>query len=239
MKLKKYKIGDKLNCHNGITGTCDFSANSIYEIATQRQQDKKLSSIEFKTQSLSKLITKVKSYQDDLSTMGDDIAKIQADIRSFDHLSDHYFIEHKRLSEALSIAEKVNDQSVVNIASDIKVLEDKRQEILRNRSIKVNLLTEPVYGQELLRNTEQWILPLVPTLIDFQNRGFTVETYQLKLKDKEALDNEIQALKTRIQKNIAVRNHYASLKNNTPIECPNCKHMWINHFDEQKYSAVT
>ena len=204
----------------------------------QRQQDKKLSSIEFKTQSLSKLITKVKSYQDDLSTMDDDIAKIQADIRSFDHLSDHYFIEHKRLSEALSIAEKVNDQSVVNIASDIKVLEDKRQEILRNRPIKVNLLTEPVYGQELLRNTEQWILPLVPTLIDFQNRGFTVETYQLKLKDKEALDNEIQSLKTRIQKNIAVRNHYASLKNNTPIECPNCKHMWINHFDEQKYSAV-
>ena len=41
MKLKKYKIGDKLNCHNGITGTCDFSANSIYEIATQRQQDGK------------------------------------------------------------------------------------------------------------------------------------------------------------------------------------------------------
>ena len=36
-----YKIGDKLNCHSGITGTCDFSANGIYEIATQRQQDGK------------------------------------------------------------------------------------------------------------------------------------------------------------------------------------------------------
>ena len=36
-----YQIGDKLNCYSGITGTCDFSANGIYEIATQRQQDGK------------------------------------------------------------------------------------------------------------------------------------------------------------------------------------------------------
>ena len=36
-----YKIGDKLKCSFDISGTCKFTANEIYEIATQRQQDKK------------------------------------------------------------------------------------------------------------------------------------------------------------------------------------------------------
>ena len=36
-----YKIGDKLKCSFDISGTCKFTDNGIYEIATQRQQDKK------------------------------------------------------------------------------------------------------------------------------------------------------------------------------------------------------
>ena len=36
-----YKIGDKLKCGFDISGVCKFTFNSIYEIATQRQQDKK------------------------------------------------------------------------------------------------------------------------------------------------------------------------------------------------------
>ena len=36
-----YKIGDKLKCTSSISGICKFTANEIYEIATQRQQDKK------------------------------------------------------------------------------------------------------------------------------------------------------------------------------------------------------
>ena len=36
-----YKIGDKLKCSFDISGICKFTANGIYEIATQRQQDKK------------------------------------------------------------------------------------------------------------------------------------------------------------------------------------------------------
>ena len=36
-----YKIGDKLKCTSTISGICKFTANEIYEIATQRQQDKK------------------------------------------------------------------------------------------------------------------------------------------------------------------------------------------------------
>jgi len=35
------KIGDKLKCIYTISGICKFTANEIYEIATQRQQDKK------------------------------------------------------------------------------------------------------------------------------------------------------------------------------------------------------
>ena len=36
-----YKIGDKLKCTPSISGICKFTANEIYEIATQRQQDNK------------------------------------------------------------------------------------------------------------------------------------------------------------------------------------------------------
>ena len=36
-----YKIGDKLKCGFDISGICKFTTNEIYEIATQRQQDKK------------------------------------------------------------------------------------------------------------------------------------------------------------------------------------------------------
>lgn len=36
-----YKIGHKLKCCFNISGVCKFTLNSIYEIATQRQQDKK------------------------------------------------------------------------------------------------------------------------------------------------------------------------------------------------------
>lgn len=36
-----YKIGDKLKCTSTVSGICKFTANEIYEIATQRQQDKK------------------------------------------------------------------------------------------------------------------------------------------------------------------------------------------------------
>ena len=36
-----YKIGDKLKCTSSISGICKFTANENYEIATQRQQDKK------------------------------------------------------------------------------------------------------------------------------------------------------------------------------------------------------
>ena len=36
-----YKIGDKLKCTSSISGICKFTANQIYEIVTQRQQDKK------------------------------------------------------------------------------------------------------------------------------------------------------------------------------------------------------
>lgn len=36
-----YKVGDKLKCSFDISGVCKFTNNSIYEIATQRQQDKK------------------------------------------------------------------------------------------------------------------------------------------------------------------------------------------------------
>lgn len=36
-----YKIGDKLKCTSIISGICKFTANEIYEIATQRQQEKK------------------------------------------------------------------------------------------------------------------------------------------------------------------------------------------------------
>ena len=36
-----YKIGDKLKCTSTIGGICNFTDNGIYEIATQRQQDKK------------------------------------------------------------------------------------------------------------------------------------------------------------------------------------------------------
>ena len=35
-----YKIGDKLKCGFDISGICKFTDNEIYEIATQRQQDK-------------------------------------------------------------------------------------------------------------------------------------------------------------------------------------------------------
>ena len=36
-----HKIGDKLKCGFDISGICKFTANEIYEIATQRQQDGK------------------------------------------------------------------------------------------------------------------------------------------------------------------------------------------------------
>lgn len=36
-----YKIGDKLKCEVTISGNYDFTFGNIYEIATQRQQDKK------------------------------------------------------------------------------------------------------------------------------------------------------------------------------------------------------
>ena len=36
-----YKVGDKLKCSFDISGVCKFTNNSIYEIATQRKQDKK------------------------------------------------------------------------------------------------------------------------------------------------------------------------------------------------------
>lgn len=36
-----YKIGDKLKCCSDISGICKFTANHVYEIATQRQLDKR------------------------------------------------------------------------------------------------------------------------------------------------------------------------------------------------------
>ena len=41
MGFNMYKIGDKLKCGFNISGICKFTANEIYEIATQRQRDKK------------------------------------------------------------------------------------------------------------------------------------------------------------------------------------------------------
>lgn len=194
-----------------------------------------LNSIEVKTKNLQKLLIDLKPFADQIPYLENKLAETSSYLAQCQAVSDGYYNDHKKITGDFEIARKVKQQSVDKLQQEVKALKVQKQALLSERKLDLTLVTDPHYALEQIETAHNWLLDLIPVLRTHQGKRYDIEKRNQINESLKNVQIQIEHIKKRINDCEAIVKHLKALKNNDAIECPNCKHQWIQGYNEQDY----
>ncbi len=185
-----------------------------------------------------KIITKLEPHREILDELEEAVEANKFELKRCNDLSNQYFADHKKLSEQYRLAEKAQANSIEELKQKITSLEDTVKTIISRFNFDLPLVCDPRQALVDLRTAENYTEQLLLTLINHRNKGFTVELRNEIGTTIQCLGQEITAISNSLENQKSVARHLESLRSNDAVECPNCKHHWIQGFDPELLSRT-
>lgn len=207
-----------------------------YSLATLEEvRENILKAINFKTKTLQKLLVDLKPYFDIIPQLNDTIKETSDQLTRYQALSGEYYETHQKLTKNYDIAKKVQQQSVDKLRQEVQELQNRRDHLYNSRKLDIELSTDPHYALEQIDTAHNWVVDLIPVLRVHQNKHYDIDKRNQINASVASIKMQIDSIKKRIIDCEAVVKHLKALKNNDSIECPNCKHQWIQGYSEEDY----
>lgn len=202
---------------------------------TRRQMDKEIYTMS------ALLINTLKRTRKDgnLLQLQIDLDNARGDIKGYTLLSTEYYNEHEEVSKIFASLEKTHTQNIASIETEIGHLEAQLEEINRRIVLPFRFETNADHVLAGLEALGEALHPILVSLPTNQEKQFSRASMEAATKQLEEAQHLKALIGGQIQRNQGLLDHYATLKTNDSVTCPNCSHTWIKNYDADKVQQLT
>ena len=145
--------------------------------------------------------------------------------------------QHEKLQSTVDGLRKAGAEGIVSLQEKIKGLREERDSILKQRKLGIEV-TDVVSARSAIDTIYEALSGTLEMLPSNEDRRFSQGKLDEARKELTIVRDAILVLTSRINKAISSKDHFEAHKANGNTECPKCKHVWIQGFNDVQYEKA-
>jgi len=146
-------------------------------------------------------------------------------------------LEHTKINDTIGILIKTGEEGIKPLHDKIDVLTKQRENVLKN--IKLNLdVSDAQNTLNALDSVYDLLVSIflaIPENSDKRYSQLKLQEYQNKLLEHRDVKNKLTSELAKLE---ATKVHLTTHKANGNVECPQCHHVWIIGYSDEKFNSL-
>lgn len=189
------------------------------------------------------LISKVNKTRTNTTFTGIDqlietISDLQAKERVFKLSRDDCYTKLDKINQSISVVQQSGNQGIEELQNKVNDALNRQTGLLTKKQLFKELHKAPKEALKALETLKDALGSIFLEIAPNADKQFSKESNTQATENLYRLREDLENVKSKIDELETDKRHQESHKAGGSIECPNCKYMWINGFDNNKYDSI-